>query len=133
MRIWIIAGATVVALGAALIASGQFSGQSNEHVVAVTVPNLSKAARSGQSRFKTYCAECHGDSGQGSDTGPPLIHQIYHPGHHADGAFYAAAKRGSRQHHWQFGNMPPVDGIEDADINAIVAYIRELQSANGIF
>ena len=133
MRIWIIAGATLAVLAAALALSGQFGGQENQHVVSVSVPDLSSLAQSGQSRFGTFCAQCHGASGQGSDKGPPLIHQIYHPGHHGDGAFYAAAKSGSRQHHWQFGNMPPVEGIADADIEAIVAYIRELQSANGIF
>lgn len=29
--------------------------------------------------------------------------------------------------------MPPVDGITDTEIERIVAYIRTLQRANGIF
>ena len=28
--------------------------------------------------------------------------------------------------------MPPVEGVSDADVTAIVRYIRELQEANGI-
>ena len=43
-----------------------------------------------------------------------------------------AAKQGVQQHHWPFGNMPPVEGITDAEIAVITAYIRAVQRANGI-
>ena len=49
-----------------------------------------------------------------------------------DVAFVRAAKLGVRQHHWRFGNMPPVDGIKDQELASIIFYIRELQRANGI-
>jgi len=34
--------------------------------------------------------------------------------------------------HWRFGDMPPVEGLSRRDVAAIVAYVRELQRANGI-
>jgi len=44
-----------------------------------------------------------------------------------------AAKNGVRSHHWRFGDMPPVDGVTNADVMMIARYIRELQKENGIF
>ena len=44
-----------------------------------------------------------------------------------------AAKNGVRQHHWPFGNMPPVEGITDSEISNIIAYVRTVQRANGIY
>jgi len=102
--------------------------------VDVTVPTLSAVAVRGQAAFAQYCAECHGSSGQGAEgKGPPLLHQFYHPGHHGDAAFVAAARQGTRQHHWGFGDMPPVAGVSDQDLVAIIAFVREMQHANGIF
>jgi len=44
-----------------------------------------------------------------------------------------AARNGVRAHHWPFGNMPPVEQrLTDGELGAIVAYVRELQRANGI-
>ena len=42
------------------------------------------------------------------------------------------AANGVRQHPWPFGNMPPVEGMTRGDMKPIIAYIRELQRANGI-
>jgi len=99
----------------------------------VTIPDLSEAAARGQAAFDTYCATCHGTDAGGTNSGPPLIHKIYHPGHHADMAFYLAARQGSRAHHWSFGDMPPVQGVSDADLVDIITFVREVQRANGIF
>jgi hypothetical protein len=38
-----------------------------------------------------------------------------------------------KAHHWPFGDMPPVAGVTQADVTLILAYIREVQVANGIF
>ena len=38
---------------------------------------------------------------------------------------------GVRQHHWNFGDMPPVEGLDTAAIDAIVAYVREVQERDG--
>lgn len=83
--------------------------------------------------FERNCAECHGENAAGSENGPPLVHKIYEPGHHGDAAFYLAARNGVRAHHWNFGNMPPRPDVTEPQIAAIVAYVRELQQANGIF
>ncbi len=68
----------------------------------------------------------------GSDKGPPLIHVIYEPSHHADMAFVMAMRNGVRAHHWPFGDMAPVEGLSLADMEAIIAFVREVQVANGI-
>ncbi|KAF0224647.1 MAG: putative cytochrome c class I [Rhodospirillaceae bacterium] len=96
------------------------------------VPELSRVAAAGKRAFDTNCAECHGPSGSGTDKGPPLIHRIYNPGHHADEAFYRAVRDGVRRHHWNFGDMPPQPQITKRQIDDIIAYVREIQMANGI-
>lgn len=104
-------------------------------MVAVTVPaNFSADAVAGQAAFDATCAACHGSNAAGIDgTAPPLVHKIYEPSHHADYAFEMAVTQGVRAHHWRFGDMPAQPGITPADTQNIIAYIRELQRANGIF
>jgi cytochrome c553 len=96
------------------------------------MPVLAGDAAAGAGDFAKYCQSCHGPSATGTQNGPPLVHKIYEPGHHGDGAFVAAATIGTRQHHWPFGDMPPVEGISEAEIFRIIAYVRALQRANGI-
>jgi mono/diheme cytochrome c family protein len=99
----------------------------------VIVPELSGNAAIGEKVFNAKCSECHGKNASGIDgAAPPLVHKIYEPSHHGDGAFLAAARNGVRSHHWKFGNMPPVEGITDAEVGLVVAYIRTVQRANGI-
>ncbi len=103
-------------------------------MVVVNLPDLSGAAAEGAQAFDRLCAGCHGANAGGLvGKGPPLIHKIYEPGHHGDAAFVRAARQGVRGHHWPFGDMPPVAGATDADIRAIIAYIRAVQRENGIF
>lgn len=100
--------------------------------VNVTVPELSPLAMQGQKAFEANCAVCHGKNASGTNQGPPLIHDIYNPGHHGDRSFLVAAKRGVRAHHWPYGNMPAQPQVSENEIAAIVKYVRELQVANGI-
>jgi mono/diheme cytochrome c family protein len=94
---------------------------------------LSQNAQIGQLAFEAKCAACHGVNAAGKDRiAPPLIHIIYEPNHHGAEAFQRAAAEGVRGHHWPFGNMPPVEGVTRGDVAMIIAYIRELQRANGI-
>ncbi|ASP35810.1 c-type cytochrome [Labrenzia sp. VG12] len=103
-------------------------------LVQVIVPDLSAKARRGERLFEENCVACHGGNAAGRDgIGPPLVHKIYEPGHHADGAFYLAAQQGVRAHHWPFGNMPPVATVSMNDMESVILYVRELQRANGIF
>lgn len=95
---------------------------------------LSPAALAGEGAFNARCALCHGaGAGGGTGIGPPLVHPIYEPGHHQDFAFRNAVRNGVTAHHWEFGNMPPVPGVSDAEIASIICYVRELQRAQGIF
>tara|TARA_R110002110_G_scaffold156564_2_gene351669 strand:- start:2425 stop:2892 length:468 start_codon:yes stop_codon:yes gene_type:complete len=123
---------TVVAAGAAIVGWKVLAPQSRDAMVEVTVPQLSPIAMAGEAAFDANCRECHGQNAAGTDKGPPLVHDIYNPGHHGDAAFYAAARRGVQQHHWPFGNMPAQPEVKDDEIAAIIRYIRELQTANGI-
>jgi mono/diheme cytochrome c family protein len=103
-----------------------------QKTVNVRVPPLSKVAARGKMAFDANCASCHGVNASGTDKGPPLVHDFYNPGHHADGAFFLAAKLGVRQHHWRFGDMPPQPQVTQEQLATIVRYVRELQAANGI-
>ena len=100
--------------------------------VSVTVPDLSPLAQKGEDAFAANCATCHGVNAAGTTQGPPLVHDIYNPGHHADEAFFLAARNGVRQHHRPYGNMPPLPRVGETELRAIVQYVRELQAANGI-
>ena len=100
---------------------------------AVKLPTMTPAMNLGKMVFDAKCAACHGENGVGTDQGPPFLHRVYHPGHHGDGAFFLVAKKGVRAHHWKFGDMPPVAGVNDRQIEKIILYIRALQKANGVF
>lgn len=112
--------------------SGVPSEDALPHQVAVSVPQLGQAATAGASVFDAQCAACHGINASGGHGGPPLVHIIYEPNHHGDGSFVAAVRNGVRQHHWNFGNMAPVPGLSDQQVQQIITYVRELQRANGI-
>lgn len=87
----------------------------------------------GEELYNSYCATCHGERGHGTDKGPPLLHKIYHPGHHTDRSFHMAVQRGAVAHHWRFGDMPRVEGLNKSDVNEIIAYVRWLQRQAGIY
>lgn len=133
----------LLAMAALLIAAGafafwQFSPTRDLGVgsalAKVSLPgSLSDAAGKGRELFAGNCASCHGVSGEGRvGLGPPLVHVIYEPNHHSDASFHLAVAHGVRAHHWSFGNMPPVGGITPAEVDLVIAYIRELQQHNGI-
>lgn len=103
-------------------------------LVDVFVPSTFTAnAQIGEQVYTSVCADCHGSNAAGQDgVAPPLVHIIYEPSHHGDEAFQRAAANGVQAHHWPFGNMPAVSGLTRGDVAMVVAYIRELQQANGI-
>jgi hypothetical protein len=82
--------------------------------------------------YDLHCASCHGEKALGTDLGPPLVHPVYRPAHHSDYAFQLAIRQGVRAHHWRFGDMPPVPGMEEEQGVAIIAYLRWLQRQAGI-
>lgn len=99
--------------------------------VDVKIPTLTASAQRGERAFEANCVRCHGTNAGGTDNGPPLVHRIYEPSHHGDTAIRRAVRLGVQPHHWPFGAMPKID-VSNRQLDAIIAYIRELQRANGI-
>lgn len=99
---------------------------------ALTVPRLSAVGEAGRLAFNDECASCHGRDAFGGEGGPPLIHQLYEPGHHGDEAIRLAVRNGVSAHHWRFGDMPAQPYVAPESLDAIVAFLRETQAANGI-
>lgn len=96
-------------------------------------PTAGETFAKGEALFNANCSKCHGVRGTGSDKGPPLVHRIYHPNHHSDLSFHWAVERGVVAHHWGFGNMPPIKGLTQQDVDLIIKYVRNLQKEAGIF
>jgi len=94
-------------------------------------PGLMPNPSTGKTLFEKYCAQCHGADLRGSKEGPPLLHRIYEPSHHADIAFQLAVRYGARQHHWNFGDMQPVQGVTPDEVAHITAYVRYKQREAG--
>ena len=102
-------------------------------MVDVVVPDLGSDERAGEVAFISFCAECHGRNAGGRDGyGPPLVHEIYRPSHHADISFLYAPTVGVKAHHWPYGNMPSIPGITREETALVLKYVRALQAANGI-
>jgi mono/diheme cytochrome c family protein len=96
-------------------------------------PTVSPAAlAAGERAYAATCMACHGPRAMGTTQGPALVHKIYEPSHHADAAFLLAVRQGVRAHHWQFGDMPAQPNVSDAELRAIVVYVRALQREAGI-
>jgi cytochrome c2 len=103
-------------------------------VEVINIPEFTTIELLGKRRFDENCAMCHGENATGRNgIAPPLVHIIYEPNHHGDMSFQLAAKNGVRAHHWPFGDMPAVPAVSEKDVENIIAYIRKLQQANGIF
>lgn len=90
------------------------------------------AVARGETLFATNCVACHGEQGTGTTAGPPLVHEIYEPGHHPDASFQRAVADGVAPHHWDFGPMPPMPGLDEDQVDDITAYVRALQREAGI-
>ena len=120
----------VLALTGMLAVIACDSSQPKSAVGGATVP---AELQPGEAKFHTYCSACHGPQGGGTQQGPPLVHKIYEPNHHGDAAFQRAAAFGVKAHHWEFGNMPKIDGVTSGDVEQITGYIRWLQHQAGIF
>jgi len=95
-------------------------------------PGVTPNPSLGKALYEKSCAQCHGTDLRGSEQGPPLVHRIYEPSHHADIAFQLAVRYGTRQHHWSFGDMKPVEGVSPDEVAHIIAYARFKQREAGI-
>jgi len=119
----------VVAAGLLVVGCGDDSGDSADRGgPSDTVPG---SDLDGAALYEQSCASCHGSDLRGTDQGPSHLSEVYEPGHHSDDSFRAAIARGVPAHHWDFGDMEPVPGLDDAEVDAIIAYIRQQQQAEG--
>jgi len=121
-----------VAIGVVAVLFLQSKSNTGQPIAEISIPQLNTAQTRGRELFDANCSVCHGKNATGSDNGPSLVQKIYQPRIHADGAFFIAVKSGARAHHWQFGSMMPVAGVEKSEVALIVQYVRALQRANGI-
>ena len=97
----------------------------------VIEPQDSDLVASGAEFYAAFCSECHGKDLGGTDKGPSHLSILYEPNLHSDGAFQLAVLRGSPAHHWDFGPMPPVGGLSEDQVDAIIAFVREQQRIEG--
>ena len=86
----------------------------------------------GADLYSANCASCHGSDLRGTDRGPSHLSIVYEPSHHGDEAFRSAVDVGSKQHHWDFGDMPPVDGLDADEVDEIIEYVRATQEEKGL-
>ena len=129
-KLVILSAITASAIGGYMWLSQDSTG--TPRAEAVVMPQLSALAVEGEAVFQGTCAACHGADLNGTDQGPPLLHVFYKPGHHSDFSIVNAVQNGSRQHHWNFGDMPAQELITDDQLTSLISYIREIQRANGI-
>ena len=121
-------------LGLATLVACAHDAPQGDDAIAAVVRDLEIPARfaDGEALFDAHCASCHGHRALGTDRGPPLVHIVYEPSHHADIAFVMAVERGVRAHHWGFGDMPPVPDLSRDRLLLVVEYVRFLQREAGI-
>lgn len=121
--------AVLVAFGI-VVAACSSNGGSEYDATGIPVQDAELVAQ-GEPLYQASCASCHGADLRGTDQGPSHLSIVYEPNHHGDGAFILAALRGVPQHHWPYGDMEPVPGLSEEDLEAIVAYVREQQRLHG--
>jgi mono/diheme cytochrome c family protein len=91
-------------------------------------PGSAEQLALGAEVYARSCATCHGSVLQGTLAGPPLIDEIYRPDHHPDSTIRAAIARGVEPHHWNFAAMPPIPGLSEHEVEAVIAHIRAVQA-----
>ena len=101
-------------------------------VVTVTIPELSTEGAAGRIAFNTHCSECHGKDGIGDMTGPPMLYPFYRPADFPDERFGKAVREGASKRLWKMGPMKAMPEVTEAEIKAMLTYVREAQAANGM-
>ncbi len=124
--------AATALIAASLLGCGGSKGDADRGPVALAGAGVPAEHQGGEAAFNKFCLPCHGPSASGTARGPTFIHRIYEPNHHGDEAFMRASQMGVRAHHWQFGDMPKIDGVSETDLRQIIGYIRWLQRQAGI-
>ena len=123
-RIFLAAGAVAAVLTLSVTACGSDDEPTS---VALDDPVLALGA----DVYQESCASCHGADLRGTDKGPSHLSIVYEPNHHSDDSFRSAIASGAPQHHWSFGDMPPVEGLSDNEVEALIAFVRSEQQRLG--
>lgn len=118
----------LLVIGMATAALSACGSPADEIGVSPPDPGLLEA---GALLYAENCAQCHGADLRGTDQGPSFLSEVYEPGHHGDGAFMLAVMNGVAPHHWQYGPMPPIEGLSPEDVDSIVAFVRDRQQTEG--
>jgi mono/diheme cytochrome c family protein len=98
---------------------------------AETEPAAPGGSGQGVDLYQSSCASCHGADLRGTDKGPSHLSIVYEPNHHGDDSFRSAIVNGAQQHHWNFGDMAAIPGLDDDEIDDIIAYVRSEQERQG--
>ena len=121
---------TLLVVSLSIVAACSGSGATASGAGDIPVQDAALVAQ-GEPLYQASCASCHGADLRGTDEGPSHLSVVYEPNHHGDGAFVLAVVRGVPQHHWPYGDMPPVPDLSEEDVDAIIAYVREQQRLHG--
>lgn len=96
-----------------------------------SAPASPAGAGPGAELYQSSCASCHGTDLRGTDKGPSHLSIVYEPNHHGDDSFRSAIVNGVRQHHWNFGDMAAIPGLDADEIDDIIAFVRAEQERQG--
>ncbi|MDW3221077.1 MAG: cytochrome c [Acidimicrobiales bacterium] len=119
---------TTVIVAAALVVGLGGCGSGDGDTAAVAGPG---SIQLGAEVYAQTCASCHGADLQGTDKGPSHLSIVYEPNHHTDASFRNAIANGAAQHHWNFGDMPSIDGLTGEEVDAVIAFVRAEQERQG--
>ena len=107
----VVRGLYVLALGAVVSMAG----------VSAVARGQQADARTGARRYMEYCAGCHGTDGRGDAKGPSLAGN--RSAGRSDDALYQIVHDGTH------GGMPPFAQIGDANIRALIGFLRLLENS----
>lgn len=91
--------------------------------------NDDAAGGRGAAIYGANCASCHGASLEGTDRGPLLLEAEYESDRLSDAELLSAVRNGVPETLWDFGPMPALGGLGDAQITQVIAYIRAAQGS----
>ena len=97
-----------------------------------SVPVSSLSFQLGGIAYAKECTECHGRTARGTVRGPNLIHPDYGPGKRSDAQFSQALREGKQARRAGYLDMPAVQDRSERNLKQLVAFLREVQRANGI-
>lgn len=116
-----------------LLASASFFGNpTQKNAILKSKLDSDQIRHKGMQLYIGNCMRCHGVEGRGSSFGPPLVHTRYAPSKMTDPHFAQAVLYGVKAHAWDYGDMKPVEGLNQTQIAMILAYVRALQSEAGL-